>query len=67
MVQNAPLLIDLLPKVIDFIGDSIVVGHNVSFDLSFFYKYGALKNNPALDTYELASVLLPGAPRYGLG
>ena len=67
MVQNAPLLIDLLPKVIDFIGDCIVVGHNVSFDLSFFYKYGALKNNPALDTYELASVLLPGAPRYGLG
>mgnify|MGYP005812758457 CR=1 FL=1 len=67
MVQNAPLLLEALPEVLDFIGDSIVLGHNVGFDLSFFYKAGALRNNPSVDTYELASVLLPMAPRYGLG
>lgn len=67
MVQNAPLLGDVLRKFSDFAGDTIILGHNVSFDLSFFYKVNALKTNPSVDTYELASVLMPTAPRYGLG
>ncbi|MEA4959986.1 MAG: helicase C-terminal domain-containing protein [Anaerolineaceae bacterium] len=67
MVQNAPLLVDILPQVLDFVGDDPIVGHNIGFDLSFFYKIGALKNNVSIDTYELASVLMPMAPRYGLG
>ena len=67
MLVNQPFLGDVLHEVVDFIGDSPIVGHNVSFDLSFFHKVGALRGNQAIDTYELASVLLPTAARYNLG
>lgn len=66
MVQNAPLLIDVLPQLVDFVGDAVVVGHNVGFDLSFVNKVGALRHNSSIDTYELASVLMPMASRYNL-
>ncbi len=66
MLMNQPYLVDLLPEVLSFIGDATIVGHNVGFDLSFFHKLGALRTNPTIDTYELASVLLPKAARYNL-
>ncbi len=66
MVMNAPLLSDVLREFVDFVGDAPVLGQNVGFDLSFFHKVGALKQNQAIDTYELASVLLPRASRYSL-
>ena len=66
MVQNAPLLADVLPELIDFVGDLPVVGHNVGFDLAFLNRAGALKRNISIDTYELAAVLMPTASRYKL-
>ena len=48
------------------IKDLPVTGHNVGFDLSFLREEGALKDNPAIDTYDLASVILPGEGRYNL-
>lgn len=35
MVAGAPVIDDVLGPLIDFIGDSVVVGHNVRFDLGF--------------------------------
>ncbi len=67
MVLNQPYLADVLPDVIDFVGDAIILGQNIAFDLSFFYKAKILRANRSIDTYELASVLMPSAPRYGLG
>lgn len=66
MVRNAPSLRDVMGDLISFVGDAPVVGHNVSFDLSFLQQAGALKQNIAIDTYELAAVLLPKATRYNL-
>ncbi len=66
MVQNAPRLDDVLEELVDFVGDKPVLGHNVSFDLSFLNERGALTHNRALDTYDLASILLPTASRYNL-
>jgi len=66
MVRNAPVLPDVMGDFITFAGDAPVVGHNVSFDLSFLQRAGALKNNIAIDTYELAAVLMPTATRYSL-
>ncbi|MGQ9682996.1 MAG: helicase C-terminal domain-containing protein [Anaerolineae bacterium] len=66
-VAGAPSLQQVLPVLRRFVGDSAVVGHNVSFDLAFLNRYGALGQNPAIDTFELASILLPQAPRYSLG
>ncbi|HOE34816.1 MAG: DEAD/DEAH box helicase [Chloroflexi bacterium] len=67
MVMNAPLLINALPDLVNFIGDAPILGQNIGFDLAFLQKAGILRANPILDTYELASVLMPSAARYSLG
>ena len=66
MVRNAPYLPDVMGKLIAFIGEAPIVGHNISFDLSFLQQAGALHHNIAIDTYELAAVLMPTASRYNL-
>lgn len=66
-VRDAPALAQVLPTLRRFVGDSVVVGHNVSFDLAFLSRQGVLTQNQAVDTFELASILLPEAPRYSLG
>lgn len=66
MVSNAPPLSSVLGEVARFVGDSLIVGHNISFDLSFLRRKRILRSNEALDTYEMASVLIPGAGRYNL-
>ncbi len=61
-----PRIAAVLPELKAFVGSSPWVGHNVGFDASFLYAQGVLQNNLRLDTYEMASVLLPSAPRYNL-
>src|SRR5690606_33612087 len=39
----------------------------VSFDIKFLRKAGLFEYQQTLDTYELASVLMPTATRYNLG
>ncbi|GAB4550982.1 MAG: helicase C-terminal domain-containing protein [Anaerolineae bacterium] len=63
---GAPKIAEALPQLVEFVSDSPVIGHNVDFDLRYLHRHGALANNLALDTYELASILLPSAPRYNL-
>jgi DNA polymerase-3 subunit epsilon/ATP-dependent DNA helicase DinG len=48
------------------LADLPVIGHNVKFDLSFLQAAGSFKNNPAIDTYEMAAVILPQEGRYNL-
>jgi ATP-dependent DNA helicase DinG len=67
MVRNAPRLPEILDGFEAFVGTSPVLGHNVRFDLGFLQKQGVLHLNDVVDTYELASVLLPSASRYNLG
>lgn len=67
MVQNAPTILSVIHEFSDFIGEVPVVGHNIQFDLSFLKPLGVLKYNDVIDTYDLASVLLPTASRYNLG
>lgn len=56
----------ILPDLRRFVGGSPVIGHNVDFDLAFLARYGFLPGRGVLDTYDLASVMLPTAPRYSL-
>jgi DNA polymerase-3 subunit epsilon/ATP-dependent DNA helicase DinG len=52
------------------IGTTTIIGHNVQFDLSFFRKLKyppPFANNAWVDTFELASILVPHAGRYSLG
>ena len=67
MVAHAPSLPEVIHDFEAFVGDAPVLGHNVNFDLSFLRRRGVLLHNQALDTYDLAAVLLPTAGRYNLG
>ena len=67
MVLQAPSIHEVLGDLANFIGDAPVLGHNVAFDLAFLRRQRILKSNVVIDTYELASVLLPNAGRYNLG
>lgn len=67
MVRNAPPIKAVIHELADFAGGFPVIGHNVRFDLSFLQQQNILLDNDVLDTYELASVLMPSASRYNLG
>ncbi|MBU0491721.1 MAG: hypothetical protein KKA73_04270 [Chloroflexi bacterium] len=66
-LEAAPPLSAVSGRVGRFVGDVPVVGHNVSFDLGFLSAHGVPLANPSLDTFELASTLLPAMPSYNLG
>jgi ATP-dependent DNA helicase DinG len=67
MVAHAPPISDVRAELADFVGDAVIIGHNVRFDLSFLQRYRLFAYNETIDTYEMASVLMPNANRYGLG
>lgn len=67
MLRQAPRYRDIAHELESFVGEAPVIGHNVRFDLGFLQKAGILRNNDVIDTYELAAVLMPSAPRYNLG
>lgn len=71
MVKNAPLIQEVLPKIVDFVGNYILVAHNASFDVGFLeweFRYHKIPTpaGPVLDTLALARRLIPGLPNYRL-
>ena len=66
-LRAAPALATLHGPLRAFLGDAPLVGHNVGFDVAFLQKVGLARRNPLIDTWELASLLLPGQPSYTLG
>jgi predicted DnaQ family exonuclease/DinG family helicase len=65
--DEAPSIFTVIGHLASLIKDYPLVGHNIAFDVSFLRKRGLLLPNPAIDTFELASILVPHAPRYSLG
>ncbi len=65
-VDRAPPFAAIAAELEQFIGVHPVVGHNISFDLGFLRKHGAALANDSLDTWELASILLPSNRDYSL-
>jgi len=53
-------------RLADFAGRDPLIGHNVGFDLGFLRRQRILHENPAIDTFELAGILVPHASRYSL-
>lgn len=47
MLATAPFLSSVLPDFFDFIGQSIVIGHNVNFDINFLYDNALNLSLPA--------------------
>jgi DNA polymerase-3 subunit epsilon/ATP-dependent DNA helicase DinG len=65
-VADAPPITEILPRLSRFVGDSPIIGHNIGFDLGFMRRHQVLHKNLGVDTFELASILLPHASRFSL-
>ena len=71
MVKDAETIEKVMPKIIEFVGDSVLVAHNADFDIGFL-KYnakllGLSLENTYLDTLRLAKELFPEFKKYKLG
>ncbi len=65
--KNGKNFADILPDVIEKIGDATIVGHNIDFDIRYLKFFGVpLENNKRMDTHELARILLPGEESFSL-
>lgn len=73
MVANAPMIGSILPEFLEFVGDSILAGHNIhSFDMNFIYRdcmdlFGKTLINNYVDTLYLARELYPNIKSKSLG
>lgn len=70
MVMEAETIETLLPKFLEFVGDSVLVAHNARFDVSFIRKFahdlGRTVENSVVDTMTLGHVLCPELGKFTL-
>ncbi|CEN82865.1 PolC-type DNA polymerase III [Paraclostridium sordellii] len=70
LVSDKPTIEEILPKFLEFVGDSVLVAHNAEFDMGFISQksreQGLEFKNKSVDTLTLARVLLPHLKRHRL-
>lgn len=70
LIKDKPTIEEILPKFIEFIGDSVLVAHNADFDMGFMQQKCREQNiefkNTSVDTLTLARTLLPHMKRFRL-
>jgi len=71
MVEDAPSEADVMPKILDFIGDYPIVAHNAIFDYSFLNEAkirlnGERLKNPRIDTQAMFREIAPDLESHGL-
>ena len=71
MVKDAQTIDKVMPNLLEFLGDSVLVAHNADFDIGFL-KYNASQlglslKNTYIDTLRLAKDLFPDYKKYKLG
>ncbi len=65
-LTSAPELESLRSTILRFVGSAPLVGHSIETDLFFLQKQGITLHNTTLDTFELASILVPEAQTFSL-
>jgi len=71
MVENAPTENDIMPKILEFIGDYPIVAHNAIFDYSFLNEAclrttGKELSNPRIDSQQMFKEIYPDLESHGL-
>lgn len=57
-VTNAPVIEDVIDEILEFMGDSILVAHNTSFDVPFFNSVLRRLNRPELTNKSICTNLM---------
>lgn len=65
-LRAAPTLDQIAGQLRAFLGTDPIVGQSVELDLDALGQAGVSLSNPTLDTFELATMLLPGLKAYDL-
>ncbi len=65
-VHRAPTLRSLMGEIIAFVRNHPLVAHTIETDLTFLRRQGIHLNNLPIDTFELASIVMPEAHVYSL-
>lgn len=70
LIKDKPTIEEILPKFIEFIGDSVLVAHNADFDMGFLNQKCKEMDidfkNKSIDTLTLARILLPHMKKFKL-
>jgi predicted DnaQ family exonuclease/DinG family helicase len=66
-IEDAPSFQSVSPGLIEFLGEDPLVGQSIHLDLHSLATNGIELHNPSIDTFELATLLIPGLPSYDLG
>lgn len=71
MVADAPIIDEVLPQILEFIGDYPIIGHNVIFDYSFLNEvsislYNKEIKNRRIDTQHMFREVFPEEFSHGL-
>lgn len=71
LVADAPHIKDILPALIDFLSDWVIVGHNVNFDINFVYDncleyMDSYFKNDFVDTMRLSRKVVPALKHHRL-
>ena len=72
MLEAAPPTQEVLERFYDFLGNDIILGYNVNFDVNFLYEsyqryLGAPLKNDYIDILRMAKKLYPDMPHHRLG
>jgi len=67
LLAGAPPFPAIAHKLQTFLGEAPIVGHSIPFDVAFLRRWGLARTNSLVDTFELATVLLPSLKSYNLG
>ena len=69
MVEEAPEVEEVMPELIDFVGDLPIVAHNANFDYKFIQNYSnnSFTKNKVIDTVPIGRRLYPELPNHKLG
>ncbi len=65
-VERAPTFNEVRERLRTFLGNSPIVGHSIESDFAFLARQDFLVNNVPLDTYELATLIMPQMGNYSL-
>lgn len=69
-LENAPKIDSVFPAFANFIGNNILIGHNVNFDINFLYDAGARLgyqfSNSFIDTMRIARKIYPDLKHHRL-